>query len=186
MPRVAVTTWYLELTDPAQLAPTPPPLPGLELRCAEEPVPEVARALHAGVGADWWWIARVHWDWARWHAHLSRPELEVWLPWLGGTPVGYAELAAHGDDVELVSFGLLPAFTGRGIGPRFLDGVLRRAWGMTASPPRRVWLHTCSLDSPAALRTYEARGLRRYAEDTAEVQLPDTPLEPWPGAARPR
>jgi GNAT superfamily N-acetyltransferase len=177
-----VTTWYLELTAPAQLAPAPEALPGLEVRRAHEPAPEVARALHAGVGARVWWLERLGWDWARWHAHLARPELETWLPWLRGTPAGYAELVADGDAVELLSFGLLPAFTGRGIGSRLLDVVLRRAWEMTDPPPARVWLHTCSLDSPAALRTYEARGMRRYAEESEELELPETPLEPWPGA----
>jgi hypothetical protein len=29
----------------------------------------------------------------------------------------------------------------------------------------RVWLHTCSLDSPAALPSYERRGFRRYHEE---------------------
>jgi GNAT superfamily N-acetyltransferase len=185
VPRVAVTTWYLELTDPAQLAPAPATLPGLEVRRAHEPAPEVARGLHTGIGADVWWRGRLDWDWRRWHSHLARPELEVWLPWLRGTPVGYGELSSDGGAVELVSFGVLPAFAARGIGSRFLDAVLRRAWEMTDPAPGRVWLSTCSLDSPAALRTYEARGLRRYAEETAERDLPETPLEPWPGAARP-
>src|SRR5215212_8525479 len=143
------------MTDPARLAPEPAPLPGLEVRRAEEPAPEVARALHDGVGASVWWVGRLDWNWARWHAHLARPELEIWLPWLHGTPVGYAELAAGGNTVELVSFGLLPAFTGRGIGPRLLDVVLRRAWEMTEPPPARVWLHTCSLDSAATPRRPE-------------------------------
>jgi hypothetical protein len=49
-----------------------------------------------------------------------------------------------------------------------------------------VTVHTCSLDGPAALRAYEARGMRRVREETGDVQLPDAPLEPWPGAGRPR
>jgi hypothetical protein len=31
---------------------------------------------------------------------------------------------------------------------------------------RRVWVHTCSLDGPAALPNYEARGMVRFAETT--------------------
>jgi GNAT superfamily N-acetyltransferase len=177
-----VTTWYLELTDPAQLAPAPEPLPGLEIAEAAEPSPELARALYAGVGADWWWIDRLGWSWARWHAHLSRPGVETWLARLRGTPAGYAELEAVDGDVELAYLGLLPAFIGRGLGSRLLDAALRRAWAMPGT--RRVWVHTCSLDGPAALRAYEARGLRRYREETAEQWIPDEPLEPWPGAAR--
>jgi hypothetical protein len=39
---------------------------------------------------------------------------------------------------------------------------------MTARPAgaRRVWLHTGSLHSPAALPASERRGFRRYREET--------------------
>lgn len=180
-----VTTWYLELTDPAQLAPPPSPLEGLEVRRAELPSPELSRGMYAAVGADWQWVDRLGWDWARWHAHLARPEVETWLAWLHGTPAGYAELEAHGAEVELAYFGLLPAFQGRGAGTRLLDAALRRAWAMTDPPPQRVWVHTCSLDGPGALRTYEGRGMRRCDERTDAVTPPGGPLEPWPGARRP-
>jgi GNAT superfamily N-acetyltransferase len=180
-----VTTWSLEMTDPAQLAPAPPPLEGLEVRRAERPSPELSRGMYAAVGADWWWTDRLGWDWERWQARLSRPEVETWVAHDRGTPAGYAELEASAGAVEIVHLGLLPAFLGRGIGSRLLDAVLRRAWAMTDPRPRRVRVQTCSLDGPGALRTYEARGLRRVRETTAEVTLPDAPLEPWPGARRP-
>lgn len=185
MPTVAVTTWYLQTTDPGQLAPAPEPLPGVEIRRALEPSPELSRGMYAAVGAGWWWVDRLGWDWARWHAHLSRPEVETWLAWLEGTPVGWAELEATDGEVELTYLGLLPAFLARGIGTRLLDAALRRGWEMTDASPRRVWVHTCSLDGPAARRAYEGRGLRVYDEETSPVELPDTPLEPWPGANRP-
>jgi GNAT superfamily N-acetyltransferase len=184
MPTVAVTTWDLEMTDPDQLAPAPEPLPGLEIRRAGEPSPELSRGLYAGVGADWWWIDRLDWDWARWHAHLTRPEVETWLACWHGTPAGYAELEAADGAVELAYLGLLPAFLGRGIGSRLLDAALRRAWARPGT--ERVWVHTCSLDGPGALRAYEARGLRRWRERTTEQTLPSRRLEPWPGADRPR
>lgn len=185
MKTVSVTTWFLQATDPGQLAPAPEPLPGVEIRRAATPSPELSRGMYAAVGADWWWVDRLPWDWARWQAHLSRPEVETWLALLDGTPVGWAELEATDGAVELTYLGLLPAFLGRGIGSRLLDAALRRGFAMTEPPPERVWVHTCSLDGPAARRAYEGRGLRVYAEETAEAELPGPPLEPWPGARRP-
>jgi GNAT superfamily N-acetyltransferase len=179
---VQVTTWFLEMTDPARLAPSPGPDSALEFRQVELPCPELSRALYAGVGSDWWWVDRVDWTWARWMEWLDRPELETWVGWLRGTPAGFAELERAGDAVEIVSFGLLPAFIGRGIGTRLLDFVLRRAWELG---PRRVWVHTCSLDGPAALRTYRGRGLEVYDERIDQMLLPDHRPEPWPGADRP-
>jgi GNAT superfamily N-acetyltransferase len=177
-----VTTWYLEMRSPDALAPAPAPLPRVEVRRAERPSPELSRALYAGVGADWWWLDRLPWDRARWLAHLERPEVETWLAYEHGTPAGYAELEAGEVDVRLAYLGLLPGFLGRGIGSRLLDAALRRAWVMTDPPPARVVVHTCSLDGPAALRSYEARGFVRVAEARGPVALPDAPLEPWPGA----
>jgi GNAT superfamily N-acetyltransferase len=179
MPDVDVTTWFLEMTDPAQLAAPPEPDPELEVRQVELPSPELSRALYAAVGSEWYWIDRMSWSWTRWHEHLSRPGVSTWVGWVRGAPAGYAELELDGDSVELVSFGLLPAFIGRGLGPRLLDFVVRRAWELA---PRRVWLHTCTLDSPAALRTYQRRGFEVYGERTSQVRLPEQRPEPWPGA----
>ena len=179
---VQVTTWFLEMTDPERLAPAPSLDPALEFREVELPSPELSRALYAGVGSDWWWTDRLGWTWARWMEWLDRPELETWVAWLRGSPAGFAELERAGDAVELASFGLLPAFIGRGIGTRLLDFALRRAWALG---PRRVWVHTCSLDGPAALRTYRGRGLEVYDERIEQVVLPARRPEPWPGADRP-
>jgi GNAT superfamily N-acetyltransferase len=179
---VQVTTWFLEMTDPAHLAGAPAPDPDLDIRRAELPSPELSRMLYAGVGADWYWIDRLGWSWERWQAWLARSELETWVAYVCGTPAGFFELERDGDAVEIVAFGLLPAFIGRGIGTRLLDFAIRRAWELA---PRRVWVHTCSLDGPAALRTYQGRGLEIYDERVEDVVLPTDRPEPWPGADRP-
>lgn len=182
MPSLPVTTWYLEMTAPEQLADPPAPDPELEVRRVELPSPDLSHALYAGVGSPWFWTDRHGWTWARWHAHLAREEVETWVGWVRGAPAGYAEIERQGDAVELVSFGLLPAFIGRGLGPRLLDAVVRRAWALG---PRRVWLHTCSLDGPAAMRTYQRRGFALYDEHTGHREVPDAPPEAWPGAGPP-
>jgi GNAT superfamily N-acetyltransferase len=58
-------------------------------------------------------------------------------------------------DVEIVSFGLVGDVHGRGWGGALLEHALRRGFELG----RRVWLHTCTLDSPRALPNYQARGL---------------------------
>jgi len=179
---VQVTTWFLQMTDPARLPPRPEPLPDLEIRRAELPSPEFARALYTAVGADWYWIDRFRWSYDRWMEWLDRPELETWVAYLRGTPAGFFELERADDAVEITAFGLLPAFIGRGIGTRLLDFAIRRAWELS---PGRVWVHTCSLDGPAALRTYQGRGLEIYEERVNDALLPDEKPEVWPGAERP-
>jgi GNAT superfamily N-acetyltransferase len=160
-PRPGLTTWYLEMTDPDQLREAAP-VAGFEVRRLEPPDPETSRRMYEEVGGPWHWTDRLAWDPERWRAHLERPQVDTWLGLLDGEPGGYVELVREGGEVEVASFGLLPGFPGRGLGGALLTAVIRDAWERGA---RRVWLHTCSLDSPAALPSYERRGFRRYHEE---------------------
>jgi hypothetical protein len=47
----------------------------------------------------------------------------------------------------------------------------------------RVWLHTCTLDSPVALPNYEARGFVRYRSETYTVEMADDEQVSVRGAA---
>jgi ribosomal protein S18 acetylase RimI-like enzyme len=178
--RTRLVTKYLEMTDPAQLRPPRAPDPGLEVRRAALPCPELNRFLYTAVGGDWHWLDRLGWSYQRWLAYLDRPELETWVGHLEGTPAGYFELEERPDTgVEIVYFGLLPGFVGRGVGGHLLARAVTRAW---ARQPPCVWLHTCSLDHPAALANYLARGFRQYREEVQEKDLPERPPGPWPDA----
>jgi hypothetical protein len=46
----------------------------------------------------------------------------------------------------------------------------------------RVWVHTCDLDHPQALANYAARGFHLYDTVQDLEEVPDEPLQPWPGA----
>ena len=77
-----------------------------------------------------------------------------------GAPAGYFELRRDDEaDVEIAYFGLLHQFLGRGLGAHLLTEAVERAWAIGAT---RVWLHTCSLDHPAALPNYVKRGFTAY------------------------
>ena len=159
---MTVTTWFLEMTSPDQLRPARA-VEGFETRPLPRPDAALSRSMYDRVGGPWQWTDRLGWGIARWRAHLAQPSISTWLGYLEGEEVGYAELACAGGDVEIASFGLLPGFAGRGMGGALLAAVTAAAWEDGAE---RVWLHTCSLDSPAALPAYEARGFRRYDERT--------------------
>lgn len=181
--RREITTWYLEMTDPAELRPPAvPPPPGLRIEQARIPSPELNRFLYTAVGGDLFWVDRLGWSYGRWREYLDRPELETWVAYLDGTPAGYFELEWQPEGaVELAYFGLLPQLTGRGLGGALLTRAVERAWERGA---RRVWLHTCDLDSPAALPAYRARGFRVVREETSVRDFPEQSPGPWPGAAR--
>jgi GNAT superfamily N-acetyltransferase len=179
MQRHVITT-HLEMTGRDQHRPAQPAAVDYQLQRAEIPCPELNRFLYAAVGAEWGWYSRLPWNYSRWLAYLDRAELETWVAYVSGTPVGYFELERQeGGNVELAYFGVMPNFIGKGLGGALLSAAISRAWDMGAA---RVWVHTCTLDHPQALVNYQARGFKVFRTEEGTEELPDQPLEPWPGA----
>lgn len=174
---VNVTRHHLELLRVEDLRRARNPDVGLELRQARIPSPELNRFLYTAVGAGWTWIDRLPWSRERWLEYLSRPEVETWVGYVEGTPAGYFELDRQAaGSVEIAYFGLLPQFTGRGLGGHLLTCAAERGFALGSS---RVWLHTCSLDHPQALANYKARGFRVFKVETEAKEIDDSPREAW-------
>lgn len=171
-----LTTYYLEMLRPDALRPKEAP-EHFEIRRVELPCPEYNRFLYATVGWPWSWVDKLGWSFEQWRAHVSRPEFGTWVGYMSGTPAGYYELEQQPEgNVEIVYFGLLPDFTGRGLGGALLTSAITSAWQWGA---KRVWVHTCSLDHPAALRNYQARGMQIYRTEESTKTVPATPRRDW-------
>ncbi len=127
-----------------------------------------ARFLYTEVGRDHRWIDRTTWSDEQYAEVLERPTTSVWVLYGHGVPGGFFELRAHDDDsVEITYFGLMRQFIGKGLGKQLLSFAAETAWSLG---PSRVWLHTCTLDSPVALSNYLARGFEKYREEEYEVR----------------
>lgn len=162
-----VTRTYLEMTSPGQLVAggETPPEAGVEAiaRCP----PLFYRYLYGEVGREWHWVDRLGWDDETIRTHLAHPSVTLWLLTMADAPAGWFELKGHDDgSTEIAYFGILPAFRRRGLGKHLLIEAVRQAW---ATGTHRVWLHTCTLDDPAALPNYVARGFRPYKEEIYTV-----------------
>ncbi|HJU88206.1 MAG TPA: GNAT family N-acetyltransferase [Gemmatimonadaceae bacterium] len=166
---VEVTRTYLELSAPHQLRPVPSPDPTLRLEHAADCAPALYRRLYRDVGERYHWRDRAEWSDDQIRTHLARAEISVWVLYRGQAPAGWFELARHDDaSVEIAYFGLLPEFTGAGLGKHMLSLAAEEAWRLTHT---RVWLHTCTLDSPAALPNYLARGFRPFRQERYTVSV---------------
>ncbi len=130
---------------------------------AAPPTVAFYRFLYDTVGAPWRWTDRQELDDEALRVLVQHPEIAVYVLYHHGTPAGFAELdLRRPPDVQLVYFGLMPAFIGRGLGSFFLDWAIREAW---RHEPQRVWVHTCTLDHPRALPLYEKAGFARYKQE---------------------
>lgn len=165
-----VVRTYLEMRERPVAGSLPAP-EGAHVERLDRCSPELYRQLYAEVGRQWSWFDRLWWTDAELAAHLERPEVGIRVLHLNGAPAGYYELVKHDDrSVEIGYFGLMPHAIGRGLGRWLLAEALEDAWN---SAPGRVWLHTCTLDHPAALPNYLKAGFA--VTRTEQVGLPRSP-----------
>ncbi|MEY3733364.1 MAG: hypothetical protein RL347_723, partial [Actinomycetota bacterium] len=108
---------------------------------------------------------------AQWQEWTDRDVHHLIVCQRDGRDAGYVELEQQSDgDVEIAYFGLLPDMIGQGLGRWWLTEVITEAWRLPGTT--RVWVHTCTLDGPAALATYTGRGLKPYAREV-EWRMPE-------------
>ncbi|MCL6416489.1 GNAT family N-acetyltransferase [Aestuariirhabdus sp. Z084] len=159
-----VTTTYLEMTQADQLRAKNNPDADFSVTEVEIPQPEFNRFLYQLVGERWEWTDRLVWDLEQWQQWVCESEVRTWVAYRKGAIAGYYELQKQpGAEVEIAYFGLAEQAIGLGVGGYLLSHALSNAWAMGAE---RVWVHTCSLDHPAALANYQARGMTIYREET--------------------
>lgn len=169
---IAVTVTSLEMTSSEDLNAVDDAPEAAEWHRVDSDKASTSRSFYARVGEPWLWVDRLEWSDAQWQAWVDRPEHHLLVCRQAGEDVGYAELEQQADgDVEIAYFGLLPLAIGRGLGRWWLAEVIAEAWQLPGT--RRVWVHTCTLDGPAALTTYVGRGLRPFAREV-EWRLPDS------------
>lgn len=180
--RTKIITYHLEMTDEKEFRPSAREHADVELKQAEIPCPELNRFFYTAVGGDWYWVDRLNWTYQQWFDYLDRPGVETWVAYVSGTPAGYFELEVQPEsNVEIVYFGLLPRFIGRGLGNYLLTVAIKRAWQLRVS---RVWVHTCSLDHPRALKNYQAQGFQIFKKEISYMDLPKKTPGPWPDAQK--
>jgi len=177
----AVVVTDLEMTSPDQLRPAREPKVEASLVRAGRPAPELSRFFYRAVGGDWYWLDRIGWTRDEWLAWVSAPGYELWTCWVDGVPAGYVELDRRDDgSCEIAYFGLLPDFAGLGLGGWLLTRATERAWAVAGT--RRVWVHTCELDSPVALANYRARGFEPCGTSVEHWDTSSPSPGPWRGS----
>jgi GNAT superfamily N-acetyltransferase len=151
-----IVTW-LEMTSPEQHARARNDLPE-RARVSQAPpdkAPLLAKGLYCAVGESWHWTDRLAWSDQQWRDNLDRPDVQLWTLAVNGDIAGYFQLHDLAEATEIMYFGLLPHFTGQGLGGALLSVAIDTAWEHGRA---RVTLNTCTLDHPAALANYKARG----------------------------
>ena len=168
------TRTYLEMRQASELKPAAAPGSEPRIERVGDCPPAFWRFLYTEVGRKYHWFDRLPWTDEEIRQYLDDEAVTLYVMWVEGAPAGYFELRIDADRaVEIVYFGLLDHFTGRGLGGYMLGEAVKRAWAHGAS---RVWLHTNTLDHPAALPNYQKRGFQITGTEVYEVAQGDSHL----------
>lgn len=128
------------------------------------------KALFRAVGNPWLWFSRLVLPEEMLAAILRDPKVEAYALHDGTRDIGLLELDFRtAGECELAYFGLVPDVVGRGAGRLFMNEAVKRAF---AKPIRRLFVHTCSLDHPAALPFYMRSGFVPYRR---AIEVADDP-----------
>jgi len=166
---LAAVVTFLEMLEPPSGA-VPPS--SLSLRRTEEPDPDAYRELFRLIGSRWLWFSRLIMSHQELAAIIRDPKVELYVVEQDGRDVGMLELDfRETGQCELAFVGLAPELSGQGHGRWLLAQALRLAW---RDGIKRVHVHTCSLDHPAALSAYRRAGFTPYRR--AIERFPDPRL----------
>jgi GNAT superfamily N-acetyltransferase len=129
------------------------------------------RYLYEQVGRPHHWLMRRGMDDNELASILHASSCAIEVIYVDGAPGGFFELdlSMLPDTADIVYFGLMPDFQGRGIGRFFLSTAVLEAW---SHAPGRVLTDTNSLDSPRALQLYQQMGFEPVGWSEEEI-------EPW-------
>ena len=96
---------------------------------------------------------------------MSNTKVETYVLKAKGEFAGYFELVLHfeANEVEIAYLGLLAEYQNKKLGSFILSAAIKNSF---LKKPKRVWVHTCSLDHKNALNNYISRGMKVFKTET--------------------
>jgi GNAT superfamily N-acetyltransferase len=140
-------------------------LPGTEFILQQKPI-DVSeyRSYYYGVGEKYNWLDRMVMPDEELSEKINADNIEIYLFKVNNETGGYIEFIKEARFTEILYFGILPDFIGKGFGKYFLQWAIEKAWSYN---PEWVQLNTCTLDHPNALPNYKKAG---FKEVRTEIQ----------------
>ena len=129
---------------------------------------QINKFFYKSVGKNHHWVDRLVWTEKQWQKYTSDEKVKTYVLKKGEDLAGYFELIFHTDEqeVEIAYLGLLEEYHNKKLGSYLLSSAIKKSFSET---PRRVWVHTCSLDHKNALTNYIARGMRIFKKETITI-----------------
>ncbi len=126
------------------------------------------RKYYYGVGEKHFWLDRMVMPDEELFEKINATNVDIFLFYVKKEVAGYIEFVKEEKYVEILYFGLLPAYIGQGYGKYFLQWVIAKAWSYK---PEWIQVNTCTLDHPNALGTYKKAGFTEIRKETHQRRV---------------
>ena len=126
---------------------------------------QLNKFFYKNIGKKHHWVDRLIWTEKQWIDYVSDKNVKTYVLKNEKDLVGYFELILHSEknEVEIAYLGLLEEYQNKKIGSHLLSAAIKNSF---LNKPKRVWVHTCSLDHKNALNNYISRGMKIFKTET--------------------
>jgi ribosomal protein S18 acetylase RimI-like enzyme len=157
----SIDRFYLHLLSRNDLIPSDCKEKNLEVILQKEPTVDFCKFLYKEVGRDFFWRDRLKWSDQDWLNYISNDFFKLYILKKNNELAGYYELLYDPKipSMEISYFGIFKEFFGKGIGGYLLTDAILNSYNHSIN---KVWVHTCTLDHPNALKNYLARGMKIF------------------------
>ena len=152
---------YLEIISLNELNESEAPSNSLIIDIVEPPDFQLNRFFYKKVGEKHHWVDRLVWTDKLWIDYISNKNVKTYVLKKKNDLAGFFELIFHHDknEVEIAYLGLLEEYQNQKLGSFLLSAAIKKSF---LNKPKRVWVHTCSLDHKNALNNYISRGMKVF------------------------
>jgi len=126
---------------------------------------QLNKFFYKNIGKNHHWVDRLVWTENQWIEYVSNKNVKTYVLKNEKDFAGYFELNLHPEknEVEIAYLGLLEEYHNKKLGSYLLSFAIKSSF---LHKPKRVWVHTCSLDHKNALNNYIARGMKIFKTET--------------------
>ena len=159
---------YLEISSLNQLNASEKKFQNFLIELLEPDNFQLNKFFYKNIGKNHHWVDRLVWSDQQWIKYVSDKKVKTYILKINNDLAGFFEIILHSDknEVEIAYLGLLEEYQNKNLGSFLLTTAIKKSF---LEKPRRVWVHTCTLDHKNALRNYIARGMKIFKTETITI-----------------
>jgi len=141
----------------------------VEFHLLEKPIEtDTYLQYYSEVGKKHFWLDRLVMNKEELSQLINASNIDIYTMQVHNQAAGYVEFIVDEKFTEILYFGIMPDFIGKGLGKYALDWAIHKAWSYN---PQWIQLNTCELDHPHAINNYKKRGFKEIRTEVHQRRV---------------